>query len=261
MQTPLGNLSQGIGWLQTTYTVRFNRRHHRSGHLYQGRFKAHLIEEDLYAGRLALYVHLNPVRPRNKRQVIPADRRGQLARYRWSSHRACSGQATVPQWLSLDWLGYFGPACRGGLSAACLPGRRRQVSAQAGAGRRTKGAARRVYNRQVASCFGDRLPNPFDELRGGLVLAGDGLWERVVRVLERAEGDEEIRWRKRTGRQNIQKRVRTLVQEEDDRRIQIWIRVRLGGQRMTDVARDYGYRDGSSVHRVVQRVKATGRVC
>ena len=109
--------------------------------------------------------------------------RGQLARYGWSSHRAYSGQATVPQWLSLDWLGYFGPACRGGLSAACLPERRRQVSAQAGAGRRAKGAARRVYNRQVASCFGDRLPNPFDELRGGLVLAGDGLWERVVRVL------------------------------------------------------------------------------
>ncbi len=44
LQTPRANLSAAAGWLQTTYSIRFNRRHRRSGHLFQDRFKAHLVE-------------------------------------------------------------------------------------------------------------------------------------------------------------------------------------------------------------------------
>ncbi|MSR64594.1 MAG: hypothetical protein EXS18_02305, partial [Verrucomicrobiae bacterium] len=62
--TPRGNLSRAIGWLQVTYTVRFNRRHRRSGHLFQGRFKAQLVDGEEYGRELVRYVHLNPVRPR-----------------------------------------------------------------------------------------------------------------------------------------------------------------------------------------------------
>ena len=40
-QTPRANLSRAFGWVQTTYSVRFNRRYRRSGHLFQGRFKSH----------------------------------------------------------------------------------------------------------------------------------------------------------------------------------------------------------------------------
>ena len=47
VQTPRANLSAAAAWLQTTYSVRFNRRHRRSGHLFQGRYKAHLVEEDV----------------------------------------------------------------------------------------------------------------------------------------------------------------------------------------------------------------------
>ena len=51
MRTPTSraNLTGALGWLQATYSIRFNRRHKRSGHLFQGRFKAHLVEADLYA--------------------------------------------------------------------------------------------------------------------------------------------------------------------------------------------------------------------
>jgi REP element-mobilizing transposase RayT len=56
VETPQANLSRGIGWLQTTYSVRFNRRHRRSGHLFQGRFKAHLVEADSYAKTLLRYL-------------------------------------------------------------------------------------------------------------------------------------------------------------------------------------------------------------
>ncbi|MBI5394427.1 MAG: transposase, partial [Verrucomicrobia bacterium] len=66
VETPQGNLSRAIGWLQVTYTVRFNARHRRSGHLFQGRFKAQLVEADDYGQELVRYVHLNPVRSRRK---------------------------------------------------------------------------------------------------------------------------------------------------------------------------------------------------
>ena len=55
LETPRANLSRAVGWLQTTYTIRFNRRHRRSGHLFQGRFKAHLVEADAYAMELLRY--------------------------------------------------------------------------------------------------------------------------------------------------------------------------------------------------------------
>ena len=49
--------------------------------------------------------------------------------------------------------------------------------------------------------------------------------------------------------------IDSLVAGEADRRVAIWLRVRLGGERMTTVAADYGYRDGSGIHRVVQRLE------
>ena len=72
-ETPRGNLSGSLGWLQTTYSIRFNRRYRRSGHLFQGRFKALLVEADGYARELVRYVHLNPVRPRDKKAPVPVE--------------------------------------------------------------------------------------------------------------------------------------------------------------------------------------------
>ena len=65
---------------------------------------------------------------------------------------------------------------------------------------------------------------------------------------------------RRADAQEVSRVVGRLVAEESDRRVAIWLRVRLGGERMTAVAADYGYRDGSGVHRVVQRLdeKAKG---
>lgn len=51
--------------------------------------------------------------------------------------------------------------------------------------------------------------------------------------------------------------IESLVAQESDRRGAIWLRVRLGGERMTAVAADYGYRDGSGIHRVIERLQAT----
>ena len=64
VETPQPTLVAGMHWLQTTYTMRFNRRHRLCGHLFQGRYKAILVdsEEGGYFAVLSDYIHLNPVR-------------------------------------------------------------------------------------------------------------------------------------------------------------------------------------------------------
>ena len=59
--TPRANLSRFMQRLETAYTVYFNHRHRRCGHLFQGRFGSVLVEEDEYMLKLSRYVHLNPV--------------------------------------------------------------------------------------------------------------------------------------------------------------------------------------------------------
>src|SRR3989338_2828867 len=76
VETPLGNLSAVMHWLTTSYSVWINRRHGRSGHLFQGRYRSVLIENESYYLELSRYIHLNPIRARRVKR--PEE-------YRWSS--------------------------------------------------------------------------------------------------------------------------------------------------------------------------------
>jgi len=78
LRTPQPNLSQALQWLNTTYTVRFLRRHRRSGHFFQGRFKGILVENAEHWEHLSIYLHLNPVR---------AGLVHDPGEYEWSSYR------------------------------------------------------------------------------------------------------------------------------------------------------------------------------
>jgi len=64
--TPKGNLSEFMRHFNISYTGRFNRKYKRSGHLYQGRYKAFLIDADNYLLEVSRYVHLNPLRMKSK---------------------------------------------------------------------------------------------------------------------------------------------------------------------------------------------------
>ncbi len=103
--------------------------------------------------------------------------------------------------------------------------------------------------------FGEVVSSPWESLRGGLVLGGEGLWNKVRRLVADSDGDEEIRWHRRARAEKASRLIHSLVEQETDRRVAIWLRVRLGGERMTEVAEDYGYGDGSGVHRVLQRLE------
>jgi REP element-mobilizing transposase RayT len=89
-RTPDTNLSRGMKDLDGDYASFFNARHRRAGHLFQGRFKGHLVDGEPYLLEVARYIVLNPVRARMVE--TPGE-------WRWSSYRATGGLAAVPPWL------------------------------------------------------------------------------------------------------------------------------------------------------------------
>jgi putative transposase len=91
LHTKEANLSRAIHWLGVSYTVWFNRRHKRSGHLFQGRFKSFLIEDNRYLTMMCFYIHGNPIRAGLGRK---------LRDYRWSSYRAYGDKKNEPPWLT-----------------------------------------------------------------------------------------------------------------------------------------------------------------
>ena len=93
VRTRQANLKKAMQWFGTTYTQRFNRRHSRSGHLFQGRYKSIIIQNDAYLLQLSYYIHRNPLRAGIVKR---------LASYRWSSYNIYAYGRTAPVWLSTD---------------------------------------------------------------------------------------------------------------------------------------------------------------
>ena len=95
LETPDGNLSEIMHHINGAYTTYFNIKRKRAGHLFQGRYKALLVEADAYLAQPSRYIHLNPVRA------------GIVARpeaYAWSSYRNYIGSAESPPWLKKSFI-------------------------------------------------------------------------------------------------------------------------------------------------------------
>ncbi len=97
--TPRGNLDRFMGSVLTGYTVYFNRRHERVGHLMQGRYGAEVVGGDDYLLRLSRYIHLNPVRVKGWADKEFKQRRDRLRTYRWSSYRSYAGFDAAEPWV------------------------------------------------------------------------------------------------------------------------------------------------------------------
>ncbi|MDB2384413.1 transposase [Endozoicomonas sp.] len=93
VETPDANLSEGMRQLNGVYTVRFNRLYGRVGHLFQGRYKAILVDKAAYLMELSRYVVLNPVRAN---MVSSPDQ------WAWSSYGYTTGLYDSPAWLATD---------------------------------------------------------------------------------------------------------------------------------------------------------------
>jgi len=174
------NLSRALQWLNVSYSVWFNRRHTRSGHLFQGRFKSVVVSREQWALELSRYVHLNPVRvgmlglnksekERIRRGVSePAqaarvkERITALRRYRWSSYRAYIGIGQKPKWLECEEVLSLG----GG----------------------EKGRERQHYRHYVETAVREGLQrSPWEELKEQVVLGGQ---QFLTRLRGEVSGDE-----------------------------------------------------------------------
>ena len=154
IETPQPNLSRGMRQLNGVYTQRFNRRHRKVGHLFQGRFKAILVEKEGYLLELARYIVLNPVRAK---MVKTPDR------YPWSSYCAMVGLAPVPPpALATEWI----------------------LEQFAG----TRAIARRRYAKFVYDGIG--VPGPWEEVKGQVLLGGEAFIERLAPQLQECSARE-----------------------------------------------------------------------
>ena len=170
IETPDGNLSKGMRQLNGVYTQASNRRHGRSGHVFQGRYKAILVDKHGYLLELSRYVVLNPVRAKGM-----VRRAGD---WKWSSYRALAGEATAPVWLTTDWL----------LSQFA----------------RTRPVAQRKYRAFVEQGIGES--NVWDDLKGQIYLGDDHFVERMQRHINNAKEDLNIpRMQKRPIAQPLEK--------------------------------------------------------
>lgn len=103
IETVEANLGQVMRQLNGMYSQHFNRRHQTVGHLFQGRYKAILVQKESYLLELSRYIVLNPLR---------AKMVASLDEWSWSSHRYYIGVAPTPAWLERDWLLCQFGACR-----------------------------------------------------------------------------------------------------------------------------------------------------
>jgi REP element-mobilizing transposase RayT len=158
VETPEPNLSMTMQWLNVSYATYFNRKRDRNGHLFQGRFKAILIDADAYLKHLSRYIHLNPVR---------AGLVNTPGQYCWSSYPAYIGEQLSPKFLKTELLlESFG---------------------------RKKSEATKKYREFVESFDINTIKDPSKQLAGGFIL-GDADFVNWVKdtFLSLREDEKEI---------------------------------------------------------------------
>ena len=200
VETPEGNLSQSMRQLNGVYTQKFNRAHSRTGHVFQERYKAILVQKDSYLLELSRYIVLNPVRAGMVRS--PRD-------WTWSSYRATAGLAAVPDWLHVDWL------------LSCF-GRRKKRVAQS-------------YRKFVAEGVGK--PSPLNDLKNQIYLGDDDFVEELQEFVAQDTNLSEVpavQKRKPTGP------IGDYMESAKSRNEGIYLAYRSGAYTMKSISDDLG---------------------
>ncbi len=153
-QTPRGALGRWMQLLMGGYALWFNRRHRRVGHLWQGRYKALLVDNGEYLLECSRYIHLNPNRSKITR---PAER------YRWSSYRNYLGGPAVVSWVDTHPV------------LAAFPA-----------------GGRKHYRSYIESGRGEKPVDPFERATAGLVLGGVAFVAKIRRMARALADDREI---------------------------------------------------------------------
>jgi putative transposase len=217
LETPEGNLSRIMQHINGAYTTHYNVKKKRSGHLFQGRFHAVLVDADSYAMELSRYIHLNPVRA----GIVSTPEE-----YPWSSYRSYTGKEKAPDFLTTSFvLGYFDASTS---------------------------KAHRSYARFVEEIIGTEYENPFVETVASTILGGKEFIEKVSGLLEHPEQSHRdipalSRISRRPTHEAIAKTVETLIPDDKPlaRKIAIHLTRKLTGTKLKAIGEIYGMTDAS----------------
>ena len=217
IETPTPNLSRGMRQLNGVYTQGFNRRHRKVGHLFQGRFKAILVERDSYLLELARYVVLNPVRAK----MVKAPEN-----YAWSSYRPTLRLDPMPAGLSIDWLlGQFA---------------------------KTKPVARQRYAAFVQAGIGQA--SPWEDLKGQVLLGSEAFVETMAPQLKASESVAEIPKRQRRLHRPALKRLFVRVDSKEARNRAMASAYLEHAYTLTEIGREVGLHY-ATVSRIIKAVE------
>jgi len=214
LETPEGNLSQIMRHINGAYTTYFNVKRKRAGHLFQGRYKAILVEADDYLTELSRYIHLNPV------SVGIVERPEQ---YQWSSYRSYTGHDNPPEWLKTGFiLGCFA---------------KKPANAQ------------KKYRIFVEDLLGKEYASPLTGTIGTSILGSAAFIEGITTEHLRGKKDENIpslrQLTRRTSPEEIIKEVKTVFSGDEKlaRRASIYLCHKYCGKRLREIGESFNVRD------------------
>jgi hypothetical protein len=186
--------------LNGVYTQSFNRAHRRVGHVFQGRYKAIIVQKEAYLWELARYIVLNPVRAQMVRSAKD---------WPWSSYRATAGQSNAPEWLETEWI-------LSGLS----PSRKE---------------AQERYRTLVAK--GKNLPSPWEGLKNQIYLGSE---EFVEKTKSHLEPDKDLSEIPSAQRRKRPKPLVAYAKEHRDRDTAVAKAYASGGYSMKEIGEHFG---------------------
>lgn len=200
IETPDGNLSQGMRQLNGVYTQNFNRSKNRVGHVFQGRYKAILVDKESYLLELTRYIVLNPVRAAMVRSAKD---------WRWSSYRSTTGLTSRPEWLNTDWI----------LSNFS----------------RKKSDAITGYRNFIAA--GKGQPSPLDDLKNQIFLGDDDFVEEMQCLIDEKISLDEIPSSQKKQRLKILENYQKHATSRNEAIINAY---QSGGYSMVEIANHFG---------------------
>ena len=212
IETPSGNLSQIMHHINGAYTTYFNTKRERSGHLFQGRYRAILIDVDEYAKELSRYIHLNPVR---------AGIAENPEEYRWSSCQYYTVKRKPPEWLKRDFiLSYFGNEPK---------------------------TAMKRYRDFVRSVMDEEYKNPLAEISHSVILGGEKFIAEIkTRFLRDKQPDRDLPTLRdlssRPGLGHIEKAVDSVLQQDEKLARQVTLHMchRHSGMKLREIGQQFG---------------------
>lgn len=247
-RTPKGNLSRWMHWLIGAYSISFNRRHRKSGHLFQGRYKSFLVEGGNYLLGLSRYMHLNPVRGRVIGAGDPKERRKRLRAYRWSSYRGYAGLGKQNDFVSEE-----------------------LVLGELSGGSRTQQKLR--YRRFVEEGLLREIENPFEAVQWQMVLGSESLLKSVKDKLRlRSDHKREITGLRHSSANRSEPKqlvarvalhygisVNRLLKEvaygSEARNVAIWLAWQKSGLTLREIGSLFGGMDYAAVSQRIRRIQ------